>query len=264
MSIAFDAATDGGVVNTATSLTFAHTCSGSNRMLFVSVVAGNTPNTITGVTYNGVAMTKIDSVINGTDRYVYLWYLIAPGAGAFNVVVTSNANELIMATAASYTGVKQSAQPDAHTTNTGTSPVTTSVTTVADNCWTILVGYANGGALTASTGSTFRVQGATFTNPTMFDSNTALTPAGSKSMAVTATGSGTAVCMASFSPNTVFTTSVADTNVSTDTANAFPTGTITISTITDTSVSTDNLLTAQVSFGNQSKNSSSWTNQTKH
>ncbi len=64
--IAFDSATNGGS-GTGTSLTYAHTCSGSARLLRVGVNLYN-PGTddLTGVTYAGVAMTQIGKISNST------------------------------------------------------------------------------------------------------------------------------------------------------------------------------------------------------
>ena len=109
MAIAFDASSAGTSV-TSTTQTLAHTCSGVNRILFVNTGI-TSADTIPGITYNGVALTKIASVING--RYFSLWYLIAPATGANNIVVTSSVSDILRSCAVSYTGAKQSGVPDA-------------------------------------------------------------------------------------------------------------------------------------------------------
>lgn len=58
MAIAFDATTTSSLGSAVTSITFSHTCTGSNRILFVCT-ANNGGANVTGVTYNGVAMTNI-------------------------------------------------------------------------------------------------------------------------------------------------------------------------------------------------------------
>jgi hypothetical protein len=58
MAIAVDATSQDHSA-TATSLTFSHTCSGSNRILFVGIVGDITTDTVTGVTYAGVSMTLV-------------------------------------------------------------------------------------------------------------------------------------------------------------------------------------------------------------
>lgn len=198
MAIARDASTDWGST-TATSLTFSHTCTGSNLVLFVGVRGDGSSDTITGVTYNGVAMTKIIGHNDWSNRWTYLWYLIAPATGAHNVVITSSSSVLINGNASSYTGCKQSWVPDASAKNNASSTtITTSVTTIADNCRTVLIGTTNVNQA-ASTGSTQR----TLSSDTAFwlyDSNAALTPAWSKSMIITATSWGMNTVIASFAP----------------------------------------------------------------
>ena len=56
---AFDAA-GSGPSTSATSLTWSHTCAGANRILFVGFLSNGT---VTGVTYNGVAMTQVGSSV---------------------------------------------------------------------------------------------------------------------------------------------------------------------------------------------------------
>lgn len=204
MAIAFDAATDGGST-TGTSLTFSHTCSGSNRILFVGVRGDTASDTITGVTYNGVAMTLIPSTKHndGSNRWVYLFYLIAPATGANNVVVSSSSSVLINAAAVSYTGAKQSGVPDASTknSNASASSLATSLTTILDSCWTVLVGVSNT-SQAAGTGATRR----TISGDTAFamhDSNGGISPAGSTSMTITANSGGINTIMVSFPPSTL-------------------------------------------------------------
>lgn len=206
-TIAYDTSVDGSLVNPGTSLTWSHTTSGSNRILWVgafgdTLIADPTCAKITGVTYNAVAMTQLPTVSPvGTpaDRCVYLFYLIAPATGANNVVVSASSSIVIKGLSASYTGAKQSGVPDASANNTGTSvtSITTSVTVVAANSWTILVGKNSFGAPVAGTGSTQRQNANDFG---IFDSNGPLA-AGSRSMQLTiGTSSNFGVVMASFAP----------------------------------------------------------------
>ena len=206
MALAFDAAVDGGST-TGTSRTFSHTCSGSNRLLIVGVRGGTTADgdVITGVTYNGVSMTKIFGNEPLGNRWTYLYYLINPASGANNVVISASASINISGAASSYTGAYQSSQPDAYTNNSSaTSPLTTTNTTLIDNCWNVLVVVSNTGQA-ASTGSTQRtIDGAgTFG---LYDTNGAKTPAGSVSMTVTALNFLNSI-MASIIPDTYTPTS---------------------------------------------------------
>ena len=144
MAIAFDAAANGRV--TDTSLTFAHTCTGTDLILFVGVGIRNQSNDIvSSITYNGVSMTRVPTngyvaETTGNDS-AYLYYLINPATGANNVVITISESQDMMGVSTSYTGARQSSQPDASnkSTSAGTDTITTSITPVASNCWAVTV-----------------------------------------------------------------------------------------------------------------------------
>ena len=158
MAIAYDSATNAQIQNPGTSLTFSHTCTGTDRILFVYSFARN--DVTTGVTYNGVSMTQTGATItSGTDRF-QLWYLINPASGTNSVVITGGAStSLVIGCSQSYTGADQSTQPDAVTTNVAVSTaLTTSLTTITDNAWDILFARAIGNGITsAGTGTTQRL-----------------------------------------------------------------------------------------------------------
>lgn len=193
MAIAFDAGTDGNVV-TGTNLSFNHTVTGSLPILFVGFsgdsVGGN--DDITSVTYNGVSMTLAAKKTNATngDRMMYVYYLLGPATGTHSVSVSCTNSHNLSGGAVSYTGVKQSAQPDATTTNFETVPanqtLTTSITTINDNSWVMLLEGCFDGSSgpTAGAGATRRVNDtlSTFGAWGLFDSNGAVHPAGSYSM----------------------------------------------------------------------------------
>lgn len=73
---------------TTLGTTFAHTCSGSQRLLTVGVDIGGGSGAPTGVTYNSVAMTLAPNSINSS----FMYYLINPPAGTFNVVISGAGN----------------------------------------------------------------------------------------------------------------------------------------------------------------------------
>ena len=93
-------------------------------------------------------MTSIRSDVRSGIR-TSLYYRIAPDTGgAYTIAVTlSGLAVRAVGGAVSYTGAKQSGQPDAHNGNNGTAnPATVTVTTVADNSWvfaTIFIGDAS-------------------------------------------------------------------------------------------------------------------------
>lgn len=159
MAIAVDAVSNSGDLTSVSSATWSHTTSGSNRILVVGAnargVKSDTNTTVTGVTYNGVALTKIrgDTSDSG-DTFrgrSELWYLIAPATGAHNVVVTYTGT--VTATgcgAISLTGVIQGTGAiDAHNGATATTDTTPSVnvTVVASNCYLIDTIYSRSDTL---------------------------------------------------------------------------------------------------------------------
>lgn len=82
-----------------------HTCAGTNRFLVASV-ALITNVAVTGITYNGVAMTYITSSVQGAYR-IEIWGLANPATGANTVAVTlAGATDSYLATA-SFKGVNQ-------------------------------------------------------------------------------------------------------------------------------------------------------------
>lgn len=201
MAIAVDATSNGFTLNSA-SRTQAHTCTGSDLVLIVNVVCTGTNPTITGVTYNSVSMTRLGTQIQLDNGYsCSMFYLVGPATGTNNIVASKTPSTgNIFLTAASYTGVSQVSFPDASTQvdydNTATA--TTSVTTVADNCWTVLGAGNEGSTPTAGTGTTLRV-GQTVMG--IYDSNGVITPAGSTSLQTTQSGTtDTAHFMLSMAP----------------------------------------------------------------
>lgn len=183
--IAFDAFTDGGAVAPGSSpLTWSHPCTGSNRALFVPITGEVTA--ITGVTYNGVALTKlITTDFNGSLGYLEVWGLLNPASGANNVSVAWTGSKYLGASAASYNGVAQFGLPDASNytdiAGVSSSDITTSVTTTAAITWIFSATYANIVDPTAGTNQTAR--GTTATRGTLLgDTNANQTPAGSYSM----------------------------------------------------------------------------------
>ncbi len=220
MAIAFNAAADLGIVASGTSFSASYTVgSGSNRLLTVGFIGDYTTlgggggyDDITSVTYNGVAMTLAVKLIDNSqataNRYSYLYYLLDPPSGANTVAVTWTNSHYLAAIAADYTGVAQSGQPDAATTNFqdggGITTLTTSITTVANDDWAILIegGYNAGAPPIAGAGDTLRTYDATYGTPGLFDSNGAITPSGAYSMTTTRSSASQAIShiIAAFAP----------------------------------------------------------------
>lgn len=185
MAIAFDAAT--GKTDTASPVSWSHTTTASADRLMVITIQGPTSDTVTGVTYNGVAATRLLLYTGSTGQYHYVYGLIAPDSGAHNVEVSHSGTLQHWAQSATYTGVNQVALPTIFggATNPGTATsLTLTLTSVVDNSWMVM-GSGVQRAPTASTGSTQRTNSGGDNSGKLFDSNGAITPAGNKSMAVT-------------------------------------------------------------------------------
>jgi hypothetical protein len=184
---AFDAVVN-GAVNVSS---WSHTCSGSQRLLVV--FTDGPSGAVTGVTFNGVALTNIASatIANAvTGRTLQAWYLINPASGAHTVALSGPLTTNYIGISQSYTGCNQTSQPDAvHATgNSGTATSRTeTVTTVADNSWLVFATDTNGGNSSAGTGAVRRSASASFAFET-FDSNGPITPAASASIQATSGG----------------------------------------------------------------------------
>jgi len=112
MAIAFDASSEhdtGGTIPTGFS--FSHTCSGTERLLLVWVIdIGSNDTAVTGITYNGDAMTRLGEVSDGSN-VVEGWYLVNPDTGTNTVSVSQSAGRRSVAYGLSYTGCSGT-QPD--------------------------------------------------------------------------------------------------------------------------------------------------------
>jgi len=189
--IAFDASATGLAV--ASSLTYSHTCTGSDRILLVNMWCGAS-RTISSITYNGVTMTELANLALGGGERNAVYYLVAPATGANNVVITLSGSATIVGLSNSYTGVLQATPIDASRTETGLDTGTTyaeAITSVADNCWSVWFSrqYA-GGTTTAGADTVLRASEFVTYGAFSADSNAAITPAGSRTMNMACTISG--------------------------------------------------------------------------
>ncbi len=169
MAIAFDAATNGGT--TGGNNSFSHTCSGSDRILYVvafgdTVQLDATGNKMSGTIYGSDLMTELARLPenNGasptTDRWCYLFQLVNPASGSNTVLVVCSSGA-VGAVAASYTGAAQTSQPDAQGSNYGSSTTATdSTTVVAASSWIVSAVKENQGWTVTPTNGTERVASA--------------------------------------------------------------------------------------------------------
>lgn len=170
MAIAFDHATvaqqDAGSSNTFSFVVN----SGSNNLLLVLVSAeanagnnGNDP--VTGITFNGTALTKVDSrhtnvTPGGSGNSAEIWYLIDPTVTTANIVVSYTGTvDGDAITAIQLTGAHQTSPIDAYNGfKANSANPSNAITTIADNCLVIdvLSGSGSGTTLTADVSQTER------------------------------------------------------------------------------------------------------------
>lgn len=186
MAIAFDSAA--GLTGGAGITTLDQTLNNAAGDLLVVGCSSNNNSTHT-VTYNGVTATQVASVVSG-GRKASLHILAAPATGSHTLNFSIDSSSTVMRVAsATYSGCKQSGQPDASNTGSdSTTPFDISVTTATNNCW--VVGWfvdTDGSAVAAGTGTTRRTSAAQA--GIIGDSNAAITPAGSASLQATGTSS---------------------------------------------------------------------------
>lgn len=182
-AIAFDSSARNGGAD-ASSRTAAMTCTGSNLIL---IGAGSTTSvsSITGATYNSVAMTATSGNLNtGASQILRQFGLVGPSTGTNNFIVSSNATNLDVVACESYTGCSQSGFPDSSNSLDSQGSATTfqiGTTTIADNCW--LAGCISGNrTFTVAAGTTQRQNLAQNHEGSLGDSNGAKSPAGAYHM----------------------------------------------------------------------------------
>lgn len=185
MALTVDTTSNGFDDGTPTTLTVSHTCAVGATLLVVSVCVDSGSSTIvSGVTYNGVAMTR--RAITDVAYSQTMWTLDAPASGVHDIVATVTSGHKIGLGAISFLGA-YTLGSNGTGTHSGTAPsivCTTSEQTgfvVAGITIVDLAGFANSGTGTsiyATTGTGFG-GGASYqayaagANPTASWSNTA-------------------------------------------------------------------------------------------
>jgi hypothetical protein len=203
MAIAPDTVVNGGNNGgTTNSLTWSHTCAGSNRRIEVGIVgdaASGGHDDITGVTYGGVALTLIGKNVNtNLNRMMYVYALLGPATGSHSVVVSCTNNHLLCGASVSFTGALQTALTDntgITTTALAAHTMACTLTSVADNCWMLVFAHSSGsvGQPTAGAGTTQRTPAFSFSIGAFLDSNGAVHPAGPTTLNVNWTGNSAAI-----------------------------------------------------------------------
>ncbi len=128
MAIVFDSAT-GNKVASGTTNSWNHTVgAGNNRLLKVTVAAGAT---VSGVTFNGVALTVLKSIVYNTPNNFSVWYLLNPPTGTYTITVTIAATSFIVGASVSYANVAQSSTFGVAASSGSSAGQTSSSNTVA-------------------------------------------------------------------------------------------------------------------------------------
>ena len=162
MPIAIDAtSTQTGGEAAFTTLSWSHTTSGDDRILYVEVAFGpTTAETVSSITYNSVALTEVISENGGDNNRISIWRLIAPATGANTVLVTMSASTLRgCAAAISLTGVDQTTPDDTASagTATDTTPTINITNSATDDLVLGFLNFRNETAATVGAGQTTRV-----------------------------------------------------------------------------------------------------------
>lgn len=133
MAIALDASANSTYQAVSAGYSFNHTCTGQNLLLLVGVALFGA-GTVSGITYNGVAMTLVRRE-SGTTYVAELWQLVAPATGTHSIAVTLSGALTSVSESVSFTGVDQGSPTTgnngAH--NTGAIAQNNITTTIANS-----------------------------------------------------------------------------------------------------------------------------------
>ena len=144
--IQFDAASNSGYQSAASSLSWSHTWSGTNRFLAIDIAMLSVTDTVTAMTYGGANCTFIgaQNVVGGTGR-IECWRICqndsgAPSTGANTISVTLSGSLACAGAAVSYTTVSQTTPTEAFAGNSGINTgsatnATVVITTTVANDW---------------------------------------------------------------------------------------------------------------------------------
>jgi hypothetical protein len=188
--VAFDAASSAAPA-TGTTRTWSLTVgSGANRLLLVYPEIATVNDWVTGVTYNGVAMTRILLQGDSVGMTGYLYGLVAPATGTNNIVITSSTSVAIAGCAYAVSNANQTTSMEGlFGGNNGGAGLSTRLwgptTTTTDRALVVLFTWNSAEVPVASTNSTSR--SVVNKEASVFDRGAVTTPAGDVYMTQTTT-----------------------------------------------------------------------------
>lgn len=142
MAVTHDATSSGSLAAAGTSITVAHTVANQpNRVLLVFLAVRGV--TVSGITFNGVAMTQIVAGAQGGAR-LEIWRLVNPAATTANIVASFDSSVAALVGVSAY-NVHQSV-PESDTASNGagsTTPSLASIDIVAGEIAYSATGYAD-------------------------------------------------------------------------------------------------------------------------
>lgn len=136
--LAADISLDGAVITAEGQSTISvQVANNDNRLLILSfaVYQGNSPS---GITFNGVAMTKIKEQVGSFNEQCSIWGLIAPAVGTYNLVMTGASNYYAVGIYRLY-NCEQSLPTNFNGASGDNNNASLSITTTAANAWIISV-----------------------------------------------------------------------------------------------------------------------------
>ncbi len=171
---------DGGFTNPGGSQTYALSCSGTQPFVVVGAqtqASGGT-SLISGITYNGVALTKLYGQTNPSlpADVLWWWYLSNASTGSNNVVVTlTDSSHYIGSIASCYSGgANPVVDSNNVTSNASNATLTNTITSSNANDWFIAFVQSPGtGTHPTASGYTERIASSAI-QIYIFDSNGAL------------------------------------------------------------------------------------------
>ena len=158
-AIAFDTTTNSGAYTNATSVSWSHTCTGSNLVLGVGspYYEFTTSNNTCTATYNSVSMTnQADIIVGTTPTYRSVLFSLAnPATGANTVALTFVGGAYGAAGACSFSGCNTTTPIDTTGTNTGASVTSINKTITTANANSFIMDCLKG----ANTNTSLAVSG---------------------------------------------------------------------------------------------------------